>query len=60
MPDEIWADYLMKLRRLEEAVKLTAYWTKETARATRETVYYSEVVIDNVNEFLNKRKVPEE
>ncbi len=61
MPEQnIWADYLEKLRRLEEAVKLTAFWTKEAARATRETVYYTQVVTDNVREFINKRKIPEE
>ena len=56
MPDDHWLDYLEKMRRLQEAVKLVSFWTQETARATRETAYCTEEVAKNVRIYLAKKK----
>ena len=47
--DNIWADYLDKMRRLEQAVKLVSFWTQETARQV-------EIVVKNVREYCEKTK----
>ena len=57
MIDDLWADYLNALRRLVVAVKLTAFWTEETAKATRETAYYTEETARNVREYLARREL---
>ena len=47
-----WADYLDKLRQLEKQVKLTAFWTNETVKATEEVCKQAEIVVKNVRQYL--------
>ena len=56
MPDNIWADYLDKLRQLENAVKLTASLTQETAKATEEVCKQVEIVAKNMRQYLEKTR----
>jgi len=51
-----WEDYLDKLRQLESEVKLTAFWTNETVKATEEVCRQAEIVVKNVREYLEKSK----
>jgi len=53
MVDDLWLDYLEKLRRLEKAIRLTAFWTNETARATRECAEQTDIVVSNVRKYLD-------
>jgi len=56
MKPDLWAEYLDKMRQLEMAVRLTAFYTRETARACKLTAYHTHEVANNVKEFLNKQK----
>jgi len=51
-----WADYLDKMRQLESEVKLVAFWTNETVKATEEVCRQAEIVVKNVREYLEKTK----
>ena len=52
MADDLWADYLNKLNHLVVAVKLTAFWTLEAAKATKETADYTQLTADCVKKYL--------
>ena len=56
MADDNWADYLDKLRQLESEVKLVAFWTNETVKATMETIEQAEEVVRNVKDYLARVK----
>jgi len=51
--DNHWGDYLEKLGQLEKSVKLAAFWTNETVKATEEVCKQAEIVVKNVREYLN-------
>jgi len=57
MSDDLWADYLYALRRLEEAVRLTAFWTQEAAKATQETAHWTDETASSVREYLARREL---
>ena len=44
--------YLEKMKELEEAVRLTAFWTEETAIKVRETALNTMRVVEIVREIL--------
>ena len=54
--DNHWTDYLDKLRQLESEVKLVAFWTNETVKATMETIEQAEEVVRNVKDCLARAK----
>ncbi len=56
MPDP-WADYVEAMRKLEMAVKLTAYHTRQAAEHTRETVAYTLLTVYHVREYTKRRKL---
>uniref|UniRef100_A0A6M3L0E6 Uncharacterized protein n=1 Tax=viral metagenome TaxID=1070528 RepID=A0A6M3L0E6_9ZZZZ len=50
-----FAEYLEKMRELEQAVKLTAYHTLECARQAEKAADYSLLAVYHVKEILNER-----
>ena len=56
-PDEIWADYLDKMKQFEQSVKLVAFWTEETAKATRECADQVDQVIKSIGEYHRLLKI---
>ena len=54
--DKDWAVYLDKMRLLEASVKLTVFWTLETARAVMEASYYASETAIEVKKYLSKGK----
>lgn len=56
MMDKIWQPYIEKMRRLEIAVKLTAYHALETARATREATFYAGMTAEHIKKYLIRKQ----
>lgn len=57
MSEDTWDKYLESLKRLEAAVKLTVFWTRETAKLTRETCDQADIVVKGSKKFINEPKV---
>ena len=53
-----WAEYLEAMRRLELAIKLVSYHTRECAKHTERTAIYALLTAYHVREYT-KRKVSE-
>ena len=53
MTDEIWADYLDKLKRFEVAVKLVSFHTQEAAKYASLTAFHTREVVDGTRKYLD-------
>ena len=56
MPDP-WAEYLEAMRKLEIAVKLTAFHTRECAKHTERTATYALLTVYHVREYTKRKEL---
>ena len=54
-----WADYLEAMRKLETAVKLTAYHTAQAAEHTKRTATYALLTAYHVREYTERKEFPD-
>lgn len=56
---EIWGEYLEAMRQLETSVRLTAFWTRETALFTKECADQAEISADAGLNYLSSLSMKE-
>jgi len=53
MADDYWQEYLEKLRQVEQAAKLAAFWTEETAKAALLVAFWAEETAEAVRKVID-------